>query len=498
MRHAFQFKVNFTGGIISPGYLYDLLQCLQEAGLTEVRFGLRQQLLIDVSAKEYNRVVECLDGGKVEYEINKDEQPNISSSYPAAEIFIKESWLGEGVYKDVFDLFDYKPSLKINIADCNQTFTPFFTGNLNWIASKHNHFWWLVIRFPKTNTLYYWKDLIYTNDIARLSAGIEQAILKDPDLYNDHAAADGNRLYASITANTTFTSKTAEEELVLPSFKLPYYEGYNSYGNKSWLGIYRRDEMFEINFLLAICRICLETKSGELYTTPWKSIIIKGIEERHRPKWGFILGKFRINVRHASNELNWQVEDGNNEGLAIKRQVIRQFDKEDVRTFGLCFAVKTQPKSGVFGSVLIRRQFGLIRGQLKPLDKYDILYTADFNPNSKAYIMFRADVEKEHLATYLIALCKYYYAQDDENELLPGSSYTLVLNENEKEIIKKIYYQCRHCLSVYDEALGEADNSIVPGTLFDALPDSFCCNLCESPKIDFIKTDSIQAGLQSI
>src|SRR5450432_1697789 len=166
MRHAFQFKVNFTGGIVSPGYLYGLLQRLQEAGLTEVRFGLRQQLLIDVSAKEYNQVVASLNAGQIEYEINKDEYPNISSSYPAAEIFIRQTWLGEGVYKDVFNLFDYKPSLKINITDSNQTFTPFFTGNLNWIASTNNHFWWLVIRFPKTNTLYYWKDLIYTNDIA--------------------------------------------------------------------------------------------------------------------------------------------------------------------------------------------------------------------------------------------------------------------------------------------------------------------------------------------
>jgi rubredoxin len=196
--------------------------------------------------------------------------------------------------------------------------------------------------------------------------------------------------------------------------------------------------------------------------------------------------------------LNWQVEDGNNEGLGIKRQVIRQFDKEDVRTFGLCFAVKTQPKSGVFGSVLIRRQFGLVRRQLKPLDKYDILYTADFNPNSKAYIMFRANVEREHLATYLVALCKYYYAQDDETELLPGSSYTMPGDEKEKEEIKKIYYQCRHCLTVYDETPGEPENLVAPGTLFDALPETFCCSLCEAPKIDFIKKEVSQAGLQSV
>jgi rubredoxin len=496
MQHAFQFKVNFTGGIVSPGYLYKLLQGLQDARISKVRFGLRQQLLIDVSNKEYENVVASLNACRIDYEVNSDVHPNISSSYPAAEIFTKETWVGEGVYKDIFDLFDYKPRLKINIVDSNQTFSPLFTGNINWIASRHSHFWYLYIRFPKTNVLYQWKELIYTNDITRLSKEIENAIFNQRSLYYDNNNADGNKLYASITANTAFVSKPVEEKLELPSFKLPYYEGYNNYGNKSWVGIYRRDELFEINFLKDVCCICLKTKVGELYTTPWKSLIVKSIEEGHRPLWGFILGKHRINVRHASNELNWQVEDGNEYGLNIKRKIIREFDKEDVRTFGLCFAVKTQPKSGVFGSVLIRRQFHLIREQLKPLDKFDILYTADFNPNSKEYILFRNTVDKEHLPVYLIALCKYFYEKESEGDLLPGSSYASVPFDEKKDRVKQMIYQCRHCLTVYDEEAGETDNDIAPGTLFEALPGTYCCPLCEAQKNDFERKEKDLLGLQ--
>ena len=158
--------------------------------------------------------------------------------------------------------------------------------------------------------------------------------------------------------------------------------------------------------------------------------------------------------------------------------------------------MKTQPKSGVFGSVLIRRQFSSIRGQLKPLEKYDILYTQDFNPNSKEYIMFRENVEKEHLGTYLIGLCKYYYEKKNDNELLPGSSYPAATTEQEE--VRKTYYQCNHCLSVYDEAHGEPENNIMPGTLFEQLPESWCCHLCESPKTDFIKKEASQTGLQAI
>ncbi len=212
MRHAFQYKINLTGGIISPGYLFNLLESLQRAGLKQVRFGLRQQLLIDASAKEHSKVTAELSAGKYDFETNRDVYPNISSSYPGAEIFIKDTWLGEGVYKDIFDHFNYKPKLKINIADCNQTFMPFFTGNINWIASKSSHFWHLYIRFPKTNVLFEWKDLIYTNDIARLSKEIEKEILGHRELYFDNNNTDGNKLYDTITSTSAFISKQKEEK----------------------------------------------------------------------------------------------------------------------------------------------------------------------------------------------------------------------------------------------------------------------------------------------
>ena len=498
MRHAFQFKINFKGGIVSPGYLYNLLENLEQVGVKQVRFGLRQQLLVDAAKKDYKKIATALKTISADYELNKDVYPNISSSYPAAEIFIRDTWLSEGVYKDIFDQFDYKPKLKINIADSNQTFMPFFTGNINWIASKQNHFWHLYIRFPKTNILFEWKELIYTNDIARLSGEIERVILKERDLYFDNVSADGNQLYSQVISQNNFISKPSLEKLELPAFKLPYYEGYNNYGTKSWLGIYRRDELFSISFLKDVCRVCLETKSGELYTTPWKSLVIKSIEDKDRSLWTFILNKHRINVRHASNELNWQVEDANETGLMIKRQIIREFEQHDVRTYGLCFAIKTQPKSGLYGSVLVRKQFNTIRGKLKALNKFDILYTADFNPNSKDYILFRDNVEKEHLPAYLAGLCKYFYEQESAGDLLPGSSYAEEKIQEKIPVVEKYVYQCCRCLTIYDEETGEPEIDIPAGRAFEALPGSYCCPLCEAPKNEFERKEQKSLGLQTI
>jgi hypothetical protein len=91
--------------------------------------------------------------------------PNIVSSYPAANIFTADTWLKEGVYKDIFYSLDYTPQLKINVCDSSQSFVPFFTGHINWIASPNVHYWYLYIRFPKTHKIYCWPELIYTNDV---------------------------------------------------------------------------------------------------------------------------------------------------------------------------------------------------------------------------------------------------------------------------------------------------------------------------------------------
>ena len=39
-------------------------------------------------------------------------------------------------------------------------------------------------------------------------------------------------------------------------------------------------------------------------------------------------------------------------------------------------------------------------------------------------------------------------------------------------------YVCEICGYVYDEAAGDPDNGIAPGTAWDELPEDFVCPLC--------------------
>lgn len=482
--------INFKGGIVSPGFLKEILQVALETRVVDVRFGLRQQMIMNVPSKQFETFSQLCKLKNIVFYKSKDALANIVSSYPAAGIFTSDSWLREGVYKDIFDLFNYPSELKINVCDRLQCFTPFYSGHINWVSSSSDHFWHLYIRFPKTNRLYKWKDIVYTNDLVSLSKRIEQEILNDRFLFYGNENADGNLLYQRVKSFMAYVSKPSIEESII-DFSLPYYEGFNKANNQLWLGIYRRDELFPVAFLIDVCNICLNARIGQLYATPWKSIVIKNIDSSSRKLWDSVLGKYRINVRHAANELNWQVEDDSEEGLQVKRQVIRYFDKEDVRTYGLCFAVQTKPTSSMFGSVVIQKLQTKNPHKLKSLDRYNIFYKKNFNPNERENVLFRENVEKEHLGIYLASLCKFFYEREHKE------FYESVSEPVQKDMPpKRLVHQCKNCLTVYDSLVGDEEQGIEEGTNFDELPTNYHCPLCEAGKEQFVEVE--EAALSEI
>ncbi|MPR35553.1 rubredoxin [Salmonirosea aquatica] len=468
-------KINLPGGMVSPGRLREILTVAYDAKVQQVRFGSRQQLIFRITGEKVRFLERDFKKQKIRYEINGENYPNIVSSYCAEEVFRTGHWLHESEYHTVLDGFDYSPKLKINLSDSHQSFTPFFTGNLNFIASPEPHFWYLYIRPKQSNSLFRWRDLIYTNDIAALAHTLEPFLLEAID-----EEITERYLYEKVSQSSSLITQPATQEVPLPDFGLPYYEGFNRYGQRSWLGIYRRNEEFSIPFLLDICSLCLETRVGEICTTPWKSLIIKGIEENDRPRWSQIMSRHNINVRHAANELAWQTEDHDDEGIEFKKYILQYFEKHDTRTFGLCFGVQTRDKSEVFGSILIRKRYTLRVGDLRLLPVYDLFHTDNFNPNSRTYFLFETGLMKNHLPNQVDRLCRKFnasrYGQQTSRIEIAESSAPALIHER---------YQCPHCLTVYDETFGDERAGIAPGVPFSALPDSYLCATCEAPKTEF-------------
>ncbi len=485
--------INFAGGIISPGNLHNILVAATKVGIRFVRFGLRQQLLIDITNYNIPLFTRELNKLGIDHEIDINKYPNIISSYPAQEIFIRNTWLTEGIYKDILNNIDFKPLTKVNICDGNQSFTPMLTGNINWIASSQaDHYWHLIIRFPKTNVIYQWDQLCYTNHIAQLTKALEEIIKDNSVTFIDNQAAKGEELF-SLLDQQNFILRPAEKPVSLSSFNLPYYEGLNRYNNKYWLGIYRRDELFSVAFLKKLCQLCLDTKLGQLCCTSWKTIIIKGIEEKDKKHWNTLLEEFELNMRHAANELNFQVEDNCGEGLALKHFLVNHFSNEDIRTFGICFGIKTRKKSEVFSSILIQKRHLINFLGLKILPVYDILCAKDFNPNERTGEVFSRSnprfILPEQVRRSILKFYKYRLNTIQSSQQNHGSQSGLSRPQD-----VAFLYQCNTCLTVYNELIGEIQNNINPGTPFNDLPEDYSCVLCEESKSNFTKID--QSALQ--
>jgi rubredoxin len=471
-------KINIKGGILSPSWLQSVLEIAKKAAVENISFGARQQLLMDVHEREMDFFKRKISELGIEIEENSDTLPNILSSYAFEGIFNTEGWLGEGIYQDILAGFNYKPTLKINICDKDQSHAPFFTGHLNFISSDVPHYWFCFIRLPKTNRIERYDKLIYSLDIPLFAKKIEAQITQSSTLNPQ-----------SLQNTEGVIMRPIDTDLVIPRFVMPYYEGVNLWGNTPWIGIYRRDEKFPIKLMLELCELCKETKVGNLCVTAWRSLIIKGVQGKDRLAWEKLLSKHNINVRHAALELNWQTEDDSPKGFKLKQFLVKRFNDLDLRTFGLLFAIKTRHKSEVFGSVIIRREPFFKIGNwgfdlFGTLGTYDIFYAEDFNPHTRKRKTHQLGVPKWRLTEELFQLSQKYFAQLTGDKEKQGLRVRVKTDAPEKKATLHIpskKHQCPCCWTIFD------DNT--EGVKFEDLSPTFECPTCGEEKSSFVLMD---------
>ena len=492
-------KINLNGGITSPTSLLAILEIAKRVAVETVSFGARQQLLMSVPTREKALFERKMREISLEFETESDQFPNILSAYSTAEIFASttnegrngsafgQNWLSEGVYLDILNVFDYRPKFKINICDSRQSHAPFFTGHLNFISSDVPHFWFLFVRFPKTNRIERFPMLVYGQDLAILAQKIEVALLTISPFPDD--------FLEKISLHTEgVIFRQIDNDLTIPRFVMPYFEGVNTdRTGKMWLGIYRRNEQFPVDFLIELCQLCQECRVGNIGITAWKSLIIKGIDPKNRFLFEKLLGKHGINVRHGHIELNWQTEDDSPTGFRLKRYLVEQFDAMDVRTFGLVFAIKTRHKSEVFGSVIIRRHGFFKIGDFDfwgLFGVYDIFYAEDFNPHTRRRRTHQLSVPRWRLASELLNLSKKYFQQlTGEKRALKIIAKKTVKTLGEAAILPEIH-QCSSCQTVYDARFGALEVGITEEVAFADLPSNFVCPTCDGEKLGFVLVEN--------
>ncbi|MBC3759662.1 rubredoxin [Hyunsoonleella sp. SJ7] len=466
------YRLMISGGVVSPGELKYICEAAEGLGLDAISFGSRQDIIFPEAINE-----EKFDQfPKIKFvKPKRDSVENIASSYVSAEIFPSTPWLTSDRYLYVLEQFKYRPKLRINVTDPKQRLVPLFTGNINFIASEHEDYWYLYVRLPGWATTQMYPALIYSWDMDKIEKAIEDILIEEPETIET--------VFELVSDLADTNNRTVDKPLKVPFYPFPYYEGMNRVGtDRYWLGLYWRSNRYDIPFLKAMCDLCSENKIGKISLTPWKSFIVKGIPEKSKLQWEKLLGKFGINVRHSMLEMNWHVPVSDTEALSLKKYLVTNFDQNDISTYGLTFGITNYDSDTYnFTSVVIEKnKTPESVGNFVIRDTYNLLYAKNFDPNTREYIMHVQDVDKVELPGLLMELSQLYFEQLGN---IPEEGVKTIIQETYEEEV----HQCSECMTVYNPKYGDITQNIEPNTAFEDLPEDYQCSLCEAPKSSFEK-----------
>ena len=468
-------RIFIKGGIINPNELKKVIELARAINLNHISFGSRQDILFPIQKDQEHLLKAYFPQFGEDLEHEEYLYQNIVSSYMCADIFPQTSWLSATTYLYIHQDFKYTPTLKINIVDPEQDLVPLFNGQLNFIASKEVDYWYLNLNLPGWKNVDY-PALVYSWDLAKIAKKIEEVYTNFDNIED---------LYNFINQELEVTNRVIKEPLSVPYRPFPYYEGMNKMGiNQYWLGLYWRNNRYDIDFLDDFCDFCMDYKISRICVTPWKSFIVKGIEKAYKFNLEKFLGQRGINIRHSSLELNWHLPVDNEHAKKLQRFIVKSFDQNDTSTYGLTIGYHERKENyQYFTSMIIERNPKPEKTKgFENLDTYNVMYCENFDPNTKKYNLYAQNVEQIELPGLLMQLTQLYFEQLDnsqENVAKP--------KQVEKSTSEKYVYQCQQCLSIYDEAFGDQEAGIPAGTAFEDLPEDYVCSVCGSPKSDFVK-----------
>lgn len=465
-------KMNFKGGIVYTEMLRTIIDIAKKYKSVKIYFGNRQNIYLIIKNNDVKNFVKQLDENKITYSAKIECEPNIVSSYPVLDISKTPSWLTESVFDDVLDCFDFQPKLKINIVHASQNFISPFDGDLCFVASSYQNFWYLFIRNPLNNKFYCWNKLIYSLDLAPLSKVIEEYI----ESQNDYRI-DNIQNYTNERLKYIFIEKEKEIEQDFCSYnKIDFDE------NNLWLELYYSQQKISVNLLSDLINECIKKKVNKIYFTTWKTILIKNIRKDEFFNWEIFLGKLGISTKYLSSEIFWKYDDFNYQAEKLKVYLTKELYVSDSQRPALVYGISHSNNFKYSCNILIVvKKFLPILPFLK---FYEVYYSDNYDKLENSLVF----ISREYLKSNLINLLKYLYKKyyEDLEKVYKNDNQLSKDNKKVKHywVPGKIYV-CKDCYTVYDPDIGDVFNGIKPGTPFEELPNSFSCYLCSSPKENF-------------
>ncbi len=474
-------KLFVPGGRLATDDFAHLIELCKLVGVNHFQFGRRQEIIIRLARERVSHFERSIKG--FAYEIEGEEgyqQHNVVSSFLTEGISPSTYWMRGGIILDILDHINWIPSIRVNITDLKQDLVFSFYGDVNCIPSDQVNFWHVYLRNRKGGDLFYFPYLIHSDDIHRLVADYE-VVHKDTSLsIKEKTRILHQRLHGRLTPTTLAPQNQVSE--------FHTYEGLHPYGGENyWLGIYKRETKFQFSELEAIVSLCKQHMIGSVNITPWKSLLIKGITNENLTDWKFLLAQNGINVGHSQAELNWQINDFDDDAHELKAYIRKEFAANDIASTGAIIGINND-KQYSFSHIIIEKTPLLKFLGSNEISTYTIYVRKEFNPTYNEFEVFKKWVTRNGLVDVLQKAFKLYHEKAYKEFATFTAKPLLVEKERvmNTKVINDVVHQCASCGTVYFSEIGDLDQEIIPGTSFKELPESYCCSVCESPKKSFL------------
>jgi|GEM_PF-687860 len=473
-------EVYCNGGIVSPGELRKIAMAAQQFGATHLQLGNRQEIRFAIHAEaieEFNVRFKLLS---LPYSIGVHKNFNIISSCLVKDILKTRVWLTEGEYRDILQSFDFQPAIAINVIDPDQYAIPLFTGVLNFVASVIEDYWNVYFSLPQQGEQGWMPILIQSDKIASFSMFVQTCIHAQDQI-------SLSELMDELYQLDTWNFKKVDSYPVIPEYHFFPVEGFHPSGNSHWLGIFNKHNEFSISLIDAICVEALESNLGTIYITPWDSFLLKNISTERILPWENLLGLYDVNTGHAAHELNWNMNEWNDNSNEIRAYVNDYFRSKDKRTEGLIIGVNNDPNDNFYSIKIVEEALFTLFGR-SFFSMYHLRFKEDFNPNNPVDKSFMDYIQKKNLPEFISYLTLEYYSKkkaivDKTKKISDKKNIPAIIKQ---KITIELVYQCSTCLTLYDPKYGDVDEGIVAGTLFEELPQNYSCPVCSNSKKGFI------------
>ena len=395
-------------------------------------------------------------------------------------------WLDVGIIQSILAGIRLRPSFAVNVADPHQDLLPLTSGLLNFLAADEVDSWRIAIaadhhprrgaRAPGRHDRVTLPYLVPSEYVAEAVRAAEETVV-DAGAESSHLSED---LAHAIRVRLGTRLVHADAGQRLPPPEYGDYEGVHPVQSSSgyWIGMSAGTRPFRHRFLEQMCMRAAQQGIGAVFTTCWRSLVLKNVAQEHLPEWRMLLGRHGVRVRHADAALHWQVSDRLPEARELAGTMIARLSRRSIVTSGLSFAVTDDPTRHEV-AVAIQP----LADERLPLSglrrRYAVRHREGFDRHNPGWLTFARRLRERDLAAALAVLTRRFYRDDGE----PPTAEAL---PPEPPVEKRSGTWSRAtCGNEYDPAYGDPLGEVAPGTAFAALPSGWRCPVCDSPPADY-------------